>query len=154
MATPAVQRTKVFISYSHADAERLERLQIHLKPLAREGKVMPWDDTLIRPGTRWKEAIERALAEAKVAVLLVSADFLASDFIATNELPPLLARAEQTGAVILPVLVGPSRFTKTESLSRFQTVNPPNRPLAALSEDEQEQIWVRVTEAIEDALNF
>ena len=69
---------------------------------------------------------------AKVAVLLVSADFLASDFIVDNELPPLLAAAELKGAVILSVIVSSCRFKQTETLSQFQVVNPPTQPLNLL----------------------
>ncbi len=146
-------RTRVFISYSHEDAKWLKRLQVHLKPLEREGAVEYWDDTRIKPGAKWREEIKQALASTKVAVLLISADFLASDFIANDELPPLLKAAEQEGAVILPVIVGPSRFAKTPSLVQFQAVNQPNRPLNKLSEADQDEILVQVTEAIEDALN-
>lgn len=81
MASSPSTRTKVFISYSHADKEWLERLRRHLKPLDREGRLECWDDTHIRPGDDWKQEIQNALDTAQVAVLLISADFFASDFI-------------------------------------------------------------------------
>ena len=120
MAEDAPYRTKVFISYSHEDKLTLERLQVHLKPLEREGLVDRWDDTRIRTGQRWKEEIEKALASAKVAVLIISADFLASDFIHSDELPRLLAAEEEEGLVVMPVILSPSRFSRTPSLSNFR----------------------------------
>ena len=81
-------RNGVFISYSHKDRKYVERLQVHLKPFVRSGQVEIWDDTKIQVGMNWSEAIRRALASAKVAILLISADYLASDFIALDELPP------------------------------------------------------------------
>jgi TIR domain len=77
---PSPTRTKVFISYSHKDQEWLYRLQTHLKPLVREG-LDCWDDTHIRPGDDWKQEIQNALDTAQIAVLLISANFFASDFI-------------------------------------------------------------------------
>src|SRR5689334_18953275 len=127
------ERTKIFISYSHTDADWLVRLRVHLKPLERSLDIDIWDDTRIRPGSRWREEIQRIIALSRVAVLLVSADFLASDFIATDELPPLLKAAEEEGAIILPLILSPSRFQSISGLSQFQSVNPPSRPLINLS---------------------
>lgn len=145
-------RTKVFISYSHKDAKWLKRLQVHLKPLEREGIVERWDDTRITPGNRWKDDIKQAIDEAKVAVLLISPDFLASDFIADDELPPLLAAAEKEGLVILPVILSPSRFKHIESLSQFQAVNDSSKPLVDLKRGDRGRVWVKLTEHIEKAL--
>ena len=146
-----MNRTKVFINYSHQDAEWLERLQVHLKPLEREGIIDRWDDTRIKAGAKWLDEIKNALAEAKVAVLLVSADFLASDFIAQAELPSLLAAAEMEGAVILSVILSPSLFKQT-NLAQFQAVNSPDRPLIGMERGAQEQVFVEVAEAIQQSI--
>lgn len=153
MSDQVHRRGAVFISYSHQDKEWLERLLVHLKPLMREYKIQIWDDTKLKAGEKWHQEIDRAIKAAKVAVLLVSADFLASDFIAANELPPLLRAAEDEGATILPVILSPSRFTRTRDLSQFQAVNDPARPLIKLSKGEQEEVFVRVAEAIEAILH-
>jgi hypothetical protein len=150
----SVKRSHIFISYSHNDMKWLQRLQIHIKPLEKLGTITRWDDTLIDPGQKWREEIKKAIDVTKVAVLLVSADFLASDFIIDNELPPLLAAAETEGAAILSVIVSPCRFMQTENLSQFQAVNSPSQPLNLMSKGRQEAILVKVSEAIEKALRL
>jgi hypothetical protein len=143
------RRTQVFISYSHHDAEWLERLQVHLRPLVRESTIEVWNDKLIKPGASWAAEIQSALEKSKVAILLISADFLASDFIASNELPPLLQAAEEEGAIIIPVIVSPSSFLRMEKLARFQTVNDPSKPLVNMTIGEQEAVFVKLAELVE-----
>ena len=143
-------RTRIFVSYSHADAEWLKRLQVHLKPLERAGSIEWWDDTKILPGMVWRDEIEKALAAAQIGVLLVSADFVASDFIANHELPNLLAAAQNRGLTILSLIVGPSRFKRMPELSRFQAVNDPDRPFIGLSKAEQEADLLKLANRIED----
>lgn len=148
---PRHERTRVFVSYSHEDAEWLTRLQKHLAPLEREGADV-WDDTRIKAGAQWRAEIREALARTKVAILLISADFLASPFIVTDELPPLLKAAEEDGATILPVIISPCRFERMESLSRFQAVNDPRKPLVKLRRGNREEVLDEVARAVEDAL--
>jgi hypothetical protein len=145
--------TKVFISYSHRDVRWLERLRVHLKPLVRDDEIDVWDDTKIRPGSEWRDEIREAINSARVAILLVSADFLASDFIATHELPPLLSAAEQRGTAILPLILSPCRFSNIETIARFQAVNEPSRPLSSMTRRNQEETLVKVSEAIETLLS-
>jgi hypothetical protein len=146
------KRTKIFISYSHTDSKWLKRLQVHLKPLERSTQVTPWDDTLIKPGAKWQEMIETALKEAKVAVLLISADFLASDFIISNELPPLLSAAASEGLIVVPIVLSPCRFVETKNLSQFQSINPPSHPINAMTKTKQEAMFLKVSQVIEEAV--
>lgn len=146
-----MQRTTVFVSYSRKDSAWLERLQVQLKPLERQGLFHLWDDTKIRPGSTWRDEIKEALQSARVAVLLVSGNFVASDFIAANELPPLLTAARQNGATILPVIVSPCLYQETE-LKDFQAVNNLNEPLVNLTLGAQEQVLVNVALAVKESL--
>jgi len=105
VSTETNNRTKVFISYSHADIAYLNDLKRHFKPL--ENIIEFWDDSKLKPGQIWKEEITKAINIAKVGVLLLSADFFNSDFINIEELPPLLKKADDEGATIIGVVLKP-----------------------------------------------
>jgi hypothetical protein len=134
------QKNSIFISYSHKDRKWLERLQIHLKPLVRDFDIVMWDDTKIKGGNKWKEEIKNAIDNSKVAILLVSADFMASDFIYSNELPPLLSIAQNRGTIILPIILGHSFFLEDKNLNRYQAANEPSKPLNQLTRSRQEKV--------------
>jgi hypothetical protein len=148
-----IVRNKVFVSYSHQDKDWLERVQTHLRVLENEGiTVNLWDDTKIMSGMKWHNEIKKALSAAKVAILLVSTEFLASDFICTDEIPPLLKAAEKDGATILPLILKPCRFTNHAELSTYQTVNDPAKPLSKLKEHEQDDILVDLADRIAELM--
>jgi hypothetical protein len=150
MSTPP-QRDQVFFSYSHKDKKWLERFQAALKPLVRGNQLSVWDDTRIKAGDIWRDEIKQALASAKVAVLLVSINFLESDFIDKHELPPLLEAAQKEGLRILLIVIGPSLFDETD-LGRYQAVNDPSRPLASISAASREKEIVRICREIKAAV--
>ena len=143
------KRNGLFISYSHKDKDWLAKVQLHIKVLEKIGIVVNlWDDTKIKAGMKWREEIEKALASAKIAVLLVSTDFLNSDFISKDEIPPLLKAAQEDGATILPLILKPSLYTKYPNLKDYQSVNDPLKPLSKLSDAEQDEVLVSLAQRI------
>jgi Leucine-rich repeat (LRR) protein len=147
------ERNQVFISYSHNDQEWLAQLQKHLKPMIRNQTLNVWDDTQIQPGAKWRDEIATALAAAKIAVLMVSPDFLASDFIAENELPPLLDAAEAEGLIIIWIPLSYCLYEETE-IEKYQAAYPPNQPLDSLSVTDQNRAWIKICKTIKTAANL
>ncbi len=140
---------QVFICYSHKDKRWLEDLQTHLKPYVRNGLITAWSDKQIAPGSKWLEEIEAALTSTKVAVLLVTPNFLASDFIAEKELGPLLKKAEKGKVIIIWIPVRTSSYKET-SLKDYQAAIDPGKPLANMKA-ERDKAWVRICEEIKKA---
>ena len=149
-----MKKTKIFISYSHNDSEWLDKLKIHLKVLnLQTDSIDVWDDTKIKSGDKWKVEIEKALNIANIAILLISTDFLASDFITNNELPPILKAAKERGTTILPLIIRHCRFLKNKDIAQFQASNNPNKPLSKCNEAEIDEWLVKLTDDIEEAIN-
>jgi len=145
------KRTNIFISYARSDRYWLSKVRTHLKVLENKNiSIEVWDDTKIKAGEKWKEQIEDALSTAKIAILLITAEFIASNFINNNELPPLLKAAENDGAKIIPLIVKPSTFTRRRKLSQFQAINDPRKSLIELPAGAREKILVKLTNTIED----
>ena len=137
---PKVQITKpVFISYSHKDAKWLEKLKQFLRPLEEKELIRVWDDTEIRTGSNWLGDISKALESARVAVFLVTQNFLDSPFIREKELPVLIDAAKNRGCLIFWIAVSSSTF-EDSPLAKFQGAIPPSAPLDLMSDAEQSKV--------------
>ena len=95
----------LFYSYAHEDEPLRDELDGHLALLRRKGVIRPWHDRGIVPGQQWDEAIDAQLTRADLILLLVSKDFLNSDYIWGKELAVAIARAERGDASVVPVLL-------------------------------------------------
>lgn len=111
MAEAGRRAVTIFFSYSHKDEALRDALETHLASLKREGLVETWHDRKIAPGETWAGKISEHLERADVVLLLVSADFLASDYCYGMEMERALARHEAGEARVVPVILRTADWT-------------------------------------------
>ena len=96
---------RLFVSYSRKDTALKVQFDTNLKIMAAHKLIIPWTDNRLAGGEEWHKEIQEAIEAAHIIVFLVSKDFLASDYIRTNEMPLAMAKAEAGDAVIVPVIL-------------------------------------------------
>lgn len=141
---------RVFVSYCHEDNKWLVELKKFLKPLEDRGLLNTWDDKKILAGADWQSEIEKALQSSCMAIFLVSQSFLTSDFIAHQELPPLLEKAKSQGLTIIWIAVSASTVNDSV-LQPYQAANDPDNPLDAIPKPERNKVLVKIYEKIRAA---
>lgn len=147
MSTPS---KRVFVSYSHKDSKWVDELKTFLAPWVRDKRLGLWTDQQIGVGLDWRMRIENEISQARVAVLLVTADFLASEFISDSELPVILDRAHKNQLTVIWIAVGHAAYQVTE-LAKFQAANDPRRPLESLRKPERDKVLLSIAQKVADA---
>lgn len=114
---------RIFYSYSHVDSDLRAKLGTYLAPLVHQKKIEEWHDRKIEPGQDWNSEISAALKSADIILLLVSADFLASQYCFGVEVDEALARLNRGEARVVPILLKPclweeSRFSALQHVPR------------------------------------
>lgn len=133
---------EIFISYSHTDTDLASLLDIHLAALRREGLVATWFDRQIGPGEQWRTTIDERLDRAAIVLLLVSANFIASDYCWDVELRHAMDRHAAGKARIIPVILRDCEWQHLP-IGAFQAVPSGTRPVAS---------WPDPHEAIADVV--
>jgi len=126
-------RRKLFISYSHADAHWLVLIRKHLSVLEAEGLVDAVDDSVIQAGEDWYAKLDREMLESNIAVLLISASYLSSPFVLTQEIPRLLNRHKQGGMLLYPLLIRHCAWQVVSWLKPLQIRPISNRPVSSFA---------------------
>lgn len=167
MTEPNVPKP-VFICYAHKDNESsdtskrwLDRVREHLEPLVQQESITVCSDQDIDLGDDWHAQIQEQLDGARVAVLLVSPAFLASDYIRNSELPVLLRNAGEQGLRIIPVVLRPCSFAETKfkypdpktgpqqfTLASLQAAGSPSKALSEMTEGEQDRALLKVAQTL------
>ncbi len=140
----------VFISYSHRDTEWCDQIERALKALRfsrlnmtdlKSGRLhdkahftySAWTDKEINPGQHWAQEIDEAILQARIAVLLISTDFLASEFILAEEIPRLYDRQEERELAIMPLIIRPCAWNNTAWLQGIEVYPKGGTALSTLT---------------------
>ncbi|NEQ55362.1 MAG: TIR domain-containing protein, partial [Leptolyngbya sp. SIO3F4] len=140
---------KLFYSYSHKDNALREELETHLKILQRQGLIQTWSDRCLLPGDEWENDIDDNLNRADIVLLLVSADFIASDYCYEREMKQAMEQHNQQEAIVIPILLRPCdwRDTPFNKLSWL-----PQNGKSIVEWDNKDQAWLNVETGIKQVV--
>ncbi len=127
---------KLFYSYSHRDEALRRKLETHLKILVRKKIISSWHDRDIGAGAEWAEEIDVHLKTADIILLLVSADFIASDYIWGKEMEPALERHAVGISRVIPVILRPADW-KDAPFGQLQALPKDGRPVVSWSDEDE-----------------
>lgn len=119
---------KIFISYSHKDEDLKNELEKHLAGLKREKLIESWHFRMIMPGTEWGKEIDEHLEKAHIILLLISPDFMASDYCYDIEVKRALERHEAGEARVIPIILRPTDW-ETTPFNRLQALPKDAKPI-------------------------
>lgn len=145
---PGTKGLTVFISYSHVDENFRNDLVKHLDPLRRLGLIETWHDRKIKPGEVWDSAISSNLENAQIILLLVSIDFINSEYCYDVELERALERHDNGEAKVIPIILRACMWQQTP-FAKLQTL-PKDAQAVALWPD-RDSAFVNVAEGIRQA---
>jgi hypothetical protein len=135
-AAPPARPIEVFYAYSHKDEDLRDELETHLSILKKRGIISCWHDRRISGGTEWNDKISDHLNRADIILLLVSADFIASDYCYEKEMTRAMERHELKEACVIPVILRDCDW-KFALFSKLQAVPRDGKPVVSwLSRDE------------------
>lgn len=147
---PDTNIKNIFISYAHEDELFKDKLVKHLSGLTRNGEINLWTDTVIVPGQEWDNEIKNALQQADIILFLVSADFMASNYIHTIEIENAIAKHNSGEIIIVPVIVRSCDF-RSLPLKKFQALPKGNVPVTKWSDEDE--AFLNIVEGIKMILN-
>ena len=140
-------KLKVFISYSHMDEEYKDQLLKFLNP---NKNISLWDDNKISPGQEWDDEIKKVFHECHIIILLISQDFLNSDYILKNELPLAFEKHNKKEACIIPIFIRPSILDSIPEISKLEGL-PKGKKWVSTSED-RDSAYVEIANGLRAAI--
>jgi hypothetical protein len=143
-----VRQGLVFISYSHKDEAWKDKLLLQLKVPVKNDILEVWHDREIAAGEDWSDRIHNAIDHAKVAILLISASFLTSEFIIKEEVPRLLERKENDNLTIIPIILEPSPYDLVSWLRHILVRPKDGKPLSSMKRFQQNSALVEITREV------
>jgi len=143
----AEEAIRIFISYSHNDLEMLTELNKHLAVLKRTNHITTWDDRQLKAGSEWEPDIQHQLNMAEIIILLISANFIASDYCFYKELQRAIERHDAGEACVIPVILEPCLWNDADIPFSKLNVLPTNAR-AITQWENQAEAFTNVAEKI------
>ena len=140
---------QVVVSYSHRDEALRRRLDANLKLLQNQGLISIWNDRKIMPGDVWESVIEEEFQNADIILLLVSADFLASDYCQNMEVRIALRKHSHAESSLIPVIVRACDW-KEAVFGKFQALPKDGKPITSWAN--RDEAWSDVAVGIRKAV--
>src|SRR2546428_10145866 len=125
-------KIEIFLCYAHEDQLLLNKLKIHLRPLQQEGLISIWHDRVISAGAEWKSEIDTHLSTAQIILLLVSPNFINSDYCYGIGIEQALTRHETKEARVIPVILRPVDW-HSAPFGKLQALPSNNKPIVSWS---------------------
>ena len=141
---------KVFCSYSHKDEIFREELEVHASLLKRKKIIEIWHDRRILPGNEWENSIDSHLENSEIIILLISPDFIASDYCYGKELSRAIERHESGQSIVIPIIVRPSDWKDTP-FSKIQVLPKDGEPVTTWNN--RDEAWLCVIHGIKDSID-
>ncbi len=152
MSTPdSLPQLRLFFSYSHKDSELRRELDAHLSPLKREGLIQGWYDREIVAGAEWNEEIERNLEAADIILLLVSADFINSDYCYEKEMMRAMEKHASGDARVIPIILRECNWQSTH-FGKLQALPTNLMPITDNLWPSRDAVWTDVVKVIREAI--
>ena len=142
----------VFISYSHHDEVEKEKLLSHLRVLRHTGLVDLWSDDRIGAGADWETEIKQAISRANVAILLITANYLTTDFILNQQIPQLLERRHQEGLIVFPIIARACAWDRVEWLRQMQVRPQDGTPVWSDSGSHVDEDLTKIARQVADII--
>ena len=138
---------KIFFCYAHEDKKLLEKLRKQLKPLEHERLIEMWHGGDISAGTERKPVIGERLLTAQIILLLVSPDFIDSDYIYQNEMIQAVERHERREAYVIPVILRPT-YWQSAPIGKLEALPKEGKPVVDPCWHNQEEALFNIQEGI------
>lgn len=142
---------KIFYCYAHEDRMLRDELEKHLSPLKRLGRITEWHDRAIQAGMEWEREIATYLNSADIILLLVSPDFIHSDYSYGVEMQQALQRHERREAYVIPIILRPVDWDETP-ISKLQVLPPDRTPITRWLD--RDQAFLEVAKGIRIVVAF
>ena len=149
MTTDHTKTVKLFFCYAREDKALRDELEQHLSLLKRQKQITSWYDREITPGTEWEKEIDTHLNSAHIILLLISRDFLASDYCYGIEMERAMEKHEEGTARVIPIILRPV-YWKGAPFSKLQVL--PTDALPVTSWPDRDRAFLNITENIHKAV--